>query len=431
MHELKCVRQEVLKEYHRFRGFVLESPDSSLSLSRQRQRLVYLLVKDLARGATSDLIENKTGRASQYSDSFGTSVSMGLKWISWVAVILMNGGMLFYVYLFAMNQSESRQYAWFQTFVMWLFFEVFVSSTMLVVVVHILFPLYVFTDVLKLKEKVLADLMRLRNQYITVGEPSSKYKDGDIDFNAAKYFFPSWRVAWLFPELPESKLILQFKTLWPKKKFGVEEGNVSKEYEDDVILTAVSQVLLFFLTSLLHYHSLFQDILIQTVSNCGLGYISLLTMTMRLYCISPFLVLVVVVVLIVSLHFVVKYLSSGLHKRLQHAAHQIRPIPNEQPALTSVEDKLNDNKEDDWSIFDQNDSNSELSSIEFVLHDLCESSSELNESFIWTSLSDNGPLKERRADESNSQHSSCSSSSVASANLLFNVQEFADILGDL
>jgi hypothetical protein len=56
------------------------------------------------------------------------------KWqsLGWSFVMLPKGSLLFYVYLFALRQTHSRQSAWFQSFVMWLVFEVTVSSTGLV-----------------------------------------------------------------------------------------------------------------------------------------------------------------------------------------------------------------------------------------------------------------------------------------------------------
>jgi hypothetical protein len=134
------------------------------------------------------------------------------------------------------------------------------------------------------------------------------------EFNAATFLYPSWRVAALFPELPESKLILQFSTPWPKKRFGEVTEDVAKEYEDDIILTAVLQIVMFFVTSLLHTNTLLQDIIIQLVCNGGLGYLGVLLL--RLWSVSPWLLVVAVVVLFLCLHFLVRVSSGGLVKKL-------------------------------------------------------------------------------------------------------------------
>jgi hypothetical protein len=122
---------------------------------------------------------------------------------------LLDAGMLFYVYLFAMNQTRSRQQAWFISFVMWLGFEIFLSSTALVLVFHLLIPLYVWSDVTEAKKRVLKDLMTFREEYLT--------NDGSDGSNALANDLEA-----VFPELPESQLVLQFSTSMPKKKFGKE-----------------------------------------------------------------------------------------------------------------------------------------------------------------------------------------------------------------
>jgi hypothetical protein len=166
----------------------------------------------------------------------------------------------------------------------------------------LLIPLYLIADVSRLKEKVLRDLIEFRDKYLrssrdieeggngsrrgrvsnSIVTPSS---DNHHDFNAAKYLFPSWRLACLFPELPESALILKFSSPWPKRRFGETGGAVSTEYEQAVILTALSRILLYFLGSLLHFHTLVQDILLQTVCNSGLGL--LVVWMIQLFAIHP------------------------------------------------------------------------------------------------------------------------------------------------
>jgi hypothetical protein len=222
-------------------------------------------------------------------------------------VLLLNCGLLFYVFLFALRQTHSRQSAWFKSFVLWLVFEVTVSSTGLVLLTHLLVPLCVSADVSRLKERVLRDLIRLRKALM--GHPrdieeggrggtEDEGVDGLKDFNAAKYLFPSWRLACLFPELPESGLILLYSSPWPKRRFG-ETGGVSIEYEQAVILTALSRILLYFLGSLLRFPTLVQDIVLQTLCNSGLGFVVLLTV--RLFAIHPALPVAVAVSLVLAL----------------------------------------------------------------------------------------------------------------------------------
>jgi hypothetical protein len=317
MTELSRIRREVFEEDQWFNSFSRHreihkdietaqaiSNDDSVNQLMQK-RLLYLFVKDLSDGVSADVLSSKTQRDAMTMSMSLTRVSQRSQNLGWILVFLMNLGMLLYVSLFAMRQTQSRQQAWFISFVMWLVFEIFVSSTGLVFFVHLMIPMFVFTKMEKIKAKVLQDLVIFRNQYLRrkkwEKQHSRRSQDGKIFqpdevFNAAKYLYTSWRVASLFREIPESQLILQFRTPWPKMRFGGEETQLSSEYDQAVILTAASRVLLFFVTSLLHFHEVIQDILLQTVCNSGFGYVVLLLI--RLSRIHPLLsVLPVLVVL--------------------------------------------------------------------------------------------------------------------------------------
>jgi hypothetical protein len=175
---------------------------------------MYLFVRDLSSGICGEVLTNKAQRdALSHLESTTSRVSAIVQVIGWVFVFFMNMGMLLYVYLFAMTQTQSRQSAWFQSFVMWIIFEIFVSSTGLVVFFHLLVPLYVFTEVSKIKEKVLLDLILFREKYLRRFTTKESGADEDLtpevsEFNAAKYLFASW----------------------PKKKFGDEVAEVSQSW---------------------------------------------------------------------------------------------------------------------------------------------------------------------------------------------------------
>jgi hypothetical protein len=359
LRELGKVRKEVVEEYQIFKKLsgaeTCHRSNETVELVRvlQRKKLLCLFVQDLSNGVSGEVLASKSRRDSQLSVVGKMDrVPWKLKWVSWLFVVFLDGGMLLYVYLFAMNQTHSRQQAWFVSFVMWLGFEIFLSSTCLVLVLHLLIPLYVWSDVAKAKERVLCDLRQFREKYlekkateddIETGSGECKrgadpredaagdVRDAPQEFNAAKYLFPSWRVACLFPELPESQLVIQFSTPWPKKKFGNEEGDVTKEYEDDVLSGAAWNILLYFLTSLLHYNSLVQDIIVQTVCNGGLGYLCVLLV--QLWTIHPWLAVLVVLVLVLCLYCLERLLT----KKLESNGATVRPddepsLPVAQPA---------------------------------------------------------------------------------------------------
>jgi hypothetical protein len=205
-------------------------------------------------------------------------------------------------------------------------FEVTVSSTGLVLLTHLLIPLFVLKDVARIKEKVLKDLITFREKYLKSGFVPRDEEEGSVavegeektlkqegnqppppPFNAAKYLFVSWRVASLCRELPESRLVLHFSTPWPKKKFGEKEAEVASEYEQDVLFNAISQIALFFIVSLLNCHVLLQDMIIQTVCSSGFGFLVL--WLIQLYTIHPVLPGVVVLILVLSLSYFVRISS--------------------------------------------------------------------------------------------------------------------------
>ena len=321
--ELSRVRKAVFREQHLMKHTSSRSRDvrakrDQVSLLSRRKRLMYLFVKDLSSGICGEVLANKAQRdAFSRLESTTSSVTVTTKMISWMFVCLMNMGMLLYVYLFAMTQTQSRQSAWFQSFVIWIIFEIFVSSTGLVVFFHLLVPLYVFTEVSKIKEKVLLDLISFRKKYLRRFAKVDEERvgsDAGLDFNAAKYLFISWRVASLVPELPESGLILQFSTPWPKKKFGAEVSKVSQEYDQAVILTAFSRVLMFFIASLLHHHMLIQDIIVQLVFNSG--FAALILLMIQVARIHPLLPVACVLVLLLAVFLMLQFTLPRRHQGL-------------------------------------------------------------------------------------------------------------------
>jgi hypothetical protein len=325
LRELGKVRKEVLRENQRMEEIEAVAEEKEMVALMMRKRLLYLFMKDLSNGVSGEVLSSKFRRDSQTPRS--SSLPAKMNRVSWqqkgmagLLVTLLDAGMLFYVYLFAMNQTQSRQQAWFISFVMWLGFEICFSSTAFVLILHLLLPLYVWSDVAKVKDRVIKDLMKFGEKYLKrdghgVEDDIETGTGTGKDFNAARYLFPSWRVALLFPEVPESQFVLRFSTPWPKKRFGKEQGSVAKEYEDDVLLSAASRILLYFLTSLLHYSSLVQDIIIQTVCNGVLGY--LLVLLIQLWTARPWMAAVAVLGLFLCVYWLGRLSLDSLAKKLE------------------------------------------------------------------------------------------------------------------
>jgi hypothetical protein len=304
----------------------------------KRKRLTYLFVKDLLDGVNGMILDQKDQR--DHYDALIPSVSIFSKVIASLILFVSAMGMLYYVFLFAMNQSTSRQTAWFSSFQLWLFFEIFIVSTGLVFVEHILLPLWCLRDIQRVKEKIVTDILlfqkklKTKKRALISSSPVSSaavvsgvlgrtsrgpldLEDGKEDdsqqqqqstvvkFNAAEYLYPSHRIASLYSHFQESQLILQYHTIWPKRSFqrGDTGGNgsgggggrghksIKKKYDKrfEFLTKTVTRVGIFSLTSVIRLPPSFQDLGIQVFLFTSFGY--LLKLHLQLFEIHPSLVL--------------------------------------------------------------------------------------------------------------------------------------------
>jgi hypothetical protein len=232
----------------------------------------------------------------------------------------LNASFLLYIYLFAMRQSESRQTAWLLSFVIWILFDVFVASTMIVIVVHVLIPSLAMRDLHHLKHKLLQLMVRFRRdihmkkrQSIEI-EKEEKEKNSSNDqskkstpFNAAKYLFVSNFISHLHPNLEQSRMIMEFSTPWPKRCYKVVSKDVKNSYENDsssFLFELLQKFLIIILSNFLSFPPSLQDGAIHLMSICGLGY--LIPVFMKLYGISPVLVIGIMICVLVLIHFFIR-----------------------------------------------------------------------------------------------------------------------------
>jgi hypothetical protein len=338
MKDLSVIRDEVMSEYEWFKeGAARAILEKAVCEKAKRKRLLYLFVKDLSSGVCGDVLGNKDKRDRVVAER----VSLEVKALGWMFVGLLNLGMLVYVYLFAMSQTQSRQAAWFQSFVIWVLFDLFVASTGAVFVTHLLIPLYVLSDIRTIKKKVMTDIVSFQTLRMNkrsspapaalpppaAQSPSSPSHDktpsAPPQFNSAKYLFTSFRVASLFREVPESEPILQFRSLWPKKSYKRVTKKVAEKYvrKYSFLTQALSRVFIFFLSTMLRFPLALQDTVIHLASNSGLGYALLLFLD--LYEISPLLPLAPIVALMILTHFVL----SIEHRKLPLELPTMAPPP--------------------------------------------------------------------------------------------------------
>jgi hypothetical protein len=102
----------------------------------KRKRLIFLFVKDLLDGINGSILDVK----DRLDNSKKLKVTYQLKVLTSLFLFGMSFGMLFYIYLFAMRQTATRQNAWFNSFITWLMFEICLVSSMMVLTQHVLIP---------------------------------------------------------------------------------------------------------------------------------------------------------------------------------------------------------------------------------------------------------------------------------------------------
>jgi hypothetical protein len=293
--ELRNVRTEVNTEFDLF-------SITSRGHAEKGQRMLFLFQRDLMPGVNGQILEAKQRRDTARPNVRHASTKLA----AWLFIISLCLAMLFYIMLFALEQTKDRQSAWFRSFMIWLVLEIFLTSTASVFVTHILIPMIAMRDVSKIKQKLLSTIRdhysamkRAGNTGETAGDKSAE------SFNAAEYLFVSFRLAKLFPELKESGIILRYSTAWPKQSY-LHKVDVSKTYSHkfSAVTSAVTMILIFLVTNLLSIPPTFQDMIIHIVSTASIGYTVLLHV--QLFHVYPVLVLVPTLLVGMVVHFLIK-----------------------------------------------------------------------------------------------------------------------------
>ena len=267
------------------------------------KKLLFLFQCDLLPGISGKILELKGSRDS----SKVKHVSFSAKVAAWAFLFLMNAGMMFYIFLFALTQTGPKQNAWFQSFAMWLVLEIVFVSTIMVLVTHILIPSLVMKDLTQIKRRLM-DNIRDFNDKVNSQKDGGLVKaedDENVPFNAANYLFVSTRLARQFPDLKESKIIAQFSTPWPRQSY-LRVQNVSKGYSKkfSALTRSASILVIFFVGNFLSIPPGLQDTVMQIVSTTGIGYVVLIHV--QLFQIFPALVILPALVLAVLVHFAIQ-----------------------------------------------------------------------------------------------------------------------------
>jgi uncharacterized membrane protein len=285
------------------------------------KRLLFLFQKDLMPGINGMILESKDKRDALILQ--GTSRTA--KILSWAFLVTVNGAMLFYIMLFALSQDSHRQQAWGQSFALWLVVEVFLVSTVSVLLMQVLIPSLTMKDVGIIKKKLIVNVISFykemaRNRSNSTEEIDEGERDSGNEgknkkvFNSAEYLFISNRLAHFYSELKIAKMVLGFQTPWPKQSYQ-HITDTSKKYDRkfSALQRSLSIVVLFFLTSLLSVPISVQDMIIQCSSTVTIGYTVLFHL--RLYQIFPVLIVVPTIFLGVIIHFMIQ--SNNAKKKVE------------------------------------------------------------------------------------------------------------------
>jgi hypothetical protein len=317
--DLKGVHARLLAEAQ----FESEQPRSN---KEKGKHLLFLFQRDLLPGVSGKILESKGQR-----DNIAVKhMPWEAKAACWAFIGLLNVGMLFYILLFAVSQTEHQQGAWALSFAMWLVVEILFVSSATVLVTHVFVPSLIMRDVNKIKQK-LAESIRSFNTSVQ-RQRRGKLQEGPEHFNAASYLFVSTRLAQQWSELREAQIIAQFRTPWPKQSYQ-RETDVSQSYSKKytALYRSASIIAIFFLTNLLQIPPALQDMVVQMCSTAVIGYTTLVHID--LYKVYPVLVVVPTLVVCAATHFIVQSNKANAALRLR----QMFPARKGEGILTGAE----------------------------------------------------------------------------------------------
>ena len=305
MLDLQKVRKSLSREIQRFQFSVLSDTDRG-------KRLLFLFQKDLLPGVNAMIMESK-GKRDFVAES--QKVEPYQKMLAWAFVLTLNAVLLFYIYLFAIQQSSERQEAWFQTFCVWLGLEVILMSTVVVYVTHFLIPSLVMQDLQKVKKRLLQTIREYKRN-LSAGKDETK-----TEFNVADYFFVSSRLSSLYPDLTESKIIRKFSSPWPHQSYQ-RTRSLSKSYSKrfSTVMRSISMITVFFLKGFLSVPPGVQDMFMQLATIVVTG--NVFSALVSLYHINPILPVIPILVVMLIVHFLTKLLCRGR----RHGEGQLDPV---------------------------------------------------------------------------------------------------------
>ena len=274
--------------------------DPSLSDRARGKRLLFLFQRDLLPGINGKILETKASRDREVEKE----VSFTAKVCGWTYIVILNASMLFYIFLFALQQTSARQQAWLQSFLVWLAMEILLIGTVVVILTHVVIPSFTFTELKKIKNYLIQSFRKHRKKSKKGGTEVSNMNDVQ-EFNAASYLFVSYRLAKLYPDLLESKVILNFSTAWPVQTYN-RQTDLTKNYKGSLkaIQSAVANIVVFLITNAIDLPPAIHDMTIGMISAVTMGYFVLIHV--QLYQLYPVLVIIPSAIIGTLIHFAIK-----------------------------------------------------------------------------------------------------------------------------
>ena len=200
---------------------------------------------------------------------------------AWIFITTLNIGLLVYSFVFALSQTEIRQAAWIQSFVVWLVIEISLASTFTVYVNQFLIPSLAIRELTRVKQVIL-ETFKL---YSETSRRSMNLQELE-KFNIADYFFASKRISVKYPNLWTSKLISNFRSIWPYKSYQGSSSWWGSAAKLSVVLTLPLKYFLILAPMI-------QDAIISSIMVVVFGYI--ISASSELYYINGYMILVPIV----------------------------------------------------------------------------------------------------------------------------------------
>lgn len=206
------------------------------------KKIFHLFQTDVVPGLSGSVLKS----CSQRQFVKPMAVSRNTQIITWVIMIGVQVAMLFYMYLFLIQQTSRQQMAWIKSVYFMLVIEVVFTCSLNVVLMHVIIPKYMGEEVSKAKIMMTLAIHRILKKMNQQILHKNTYREGILKqlcsiheeihdnatshFNIAEYVMPSYRLAKEFAHIEECNVILSFTSDVPSASFADDHDSGKKSY---------------------------------------------------------------------------------------------------------------------------------------------------------------------------------------------------------